>query len=495
MRVDQVELIVGHRANHLAIEALALILAPAHALVGRLHLLNRALALGDVAHHREQALLASDGGTLQIHLHPEAPARSILRQPLEQLGLALRRPMHPLQGPRECIGLLVGAQVADRQRPRFLGRVAIHLAHLAVDVQDPPGGGIVNQDGVIHGVEDGAVVDLRGAQPLLGLPTLGDIAGDGDHLAIEDGHQSGLKDSGPGFVRQGILHCRESVLARGALDSLQDVARGRRREDILHPSALELGRRQVQTGFVSRTVIENRPIGLQPEVEIRQRLEDGAQLRGSQLQPLFGLDPLGDIVREDDARGPSLIDDRVCEEIDVEGRAVLAPVPPDARHHLAGLVLALTLQERGRILRRPDLLHRHREELVARVAGLAEHRVVRGQERERFLVVDVHRIGILFEEGAVLVLPLAKRALHLALRRDLRQDRHHRTSVKAQRVALDQEIAALTPQLGVHFAWRQVAASGCGLPERWQQIGEHAALHFLGEGHAHDLGGVSRSRE
>ena len=130
------------------------------------------------------------------------------------------------------------------------------------------------------------------------------------------------------------------MLARGALDSLQDVARGRRREDILHPSALELGRRQVQTGFVSRTVIENRPIGLQPEVEIRQRLEDGAQLRGSQLQPLFGLDPLGDIVREDDARGPSLIDDRVCEEIDVES-AVLAPVPPDARHHLAGLVLAL----------------------------------------------------------------------------------------------------------------------------------------------------------
>jgi hypothetical protein len=119
-----------------------------------------ALPFGDIAHDGQQATMRSDGDALQIDLDPEEAAGSVLRQPLKQLRCPRDRLPHQLERMLLRVGRDTGAQVLHGEVQRLVSRVPVHVGHLPVDVEDGTGRRVMDEDGVVGGIENGAVVRL-----------------------------------------------------------------------------------------------------------------------------------------------------------------------------------------------------------------------------------------------------------------------------------------------------------------------------------------------
>ena len=109
------------------------------------------------------------------------------------------------------------------------------------------------------------------------------------------------------------------------------------------------------------------------------------------LEPVLEPEPVGDVVGEHERRLAAVVDDRPGRDLDVDDRAVLAPVVPGRGAVRARAVLGQAPEQRLHVLARADLRDRHREELVAGVAVVADRGVVDGEEAQRVGVVDPHR--------------------------------------------------------------------------------------------------------
>ena len=131
-------------------------------LLARAQRLHRALALGDLARHREDMRPAGDVDLLQRHLVPVQRPVVVAPAPLEA-----QRPAPGAhfadQAQRLLVGVreLVSAQVAHREAAQLLARVAERAAGLGVHVEDRAAVVVVDEDRVLGGLEDGAVVRLR----------------------------------------------------------------------------------------------------------------------------------------------------------------------------------------------------------------------------------------------------------------------------------------------------------------------------------------------
>ena len=109
-------------------------------------------------------------------------------------------------------------------------------------------------------------------------------------------------------------------------------------------------------------------------------------------EPALERDLLAHVVREHERRAASVELDPAGGDLDVEQPAVLGLVTPGAGAKRAEAVAAGdAAQQRRDVLGRPDVLDRHRQELLARPAVLADRRVVDGQEAQRVGLVDPHR--------------------------------------------------------------------------------------------------------
>jgi hypothetical protein len=105
-------------------------------------------------------------------------------------------------------------------------------------------------------------------------------------------------------------------------------------------------------------------------------------------------------------------------DLRVDQVAVLSAMLPDAQR-ADGLALAL-LRGRGDVLldglglfRRVNVTDRHREEFVAGIPTVTDGGVVDGEDGQRFLVVDPHRLRVVVEEQPILLLAASQRGLRL----------------------------------------------------------------------------------
>ena len=247
-----------------------------------------------------------------------------------------------------------------------------------------------------------------------------------------------------------------------------------------------------------------------------------------QREPLLEPQPLGHVVREHERRPAALHDHPAGGDLDVDHRAVLGLVTPHARHRRARpAAVAEVGEQRFDVLSWPDVLDRHAQELLARVAVVPDRGLVDGQEAQRLGVVDPHRERARLEQQPVALLGAGERADEagvldrvgdaaaqlggdvgvLAVERPAARrqgDRAQRAVARHQRHA-DVGLAACRHELrfaGAHDHGRAVRAVVLGRPppvgERGDALDRAVLLHHVdrapfGEA-AHEQGGEALQR-
>ena len=130
-------------------------------------------------------------------------------------------------------------------------------------------------------------------------------------------------------------------------------------------------------------------------------------LRQALLQP----QPVGHVMRQHERGAAPFEADPPGRDLDVDDGAVALAVAPRAGHRRAGAAAEPQAGEDGLdVLHRPDVLDRHAEELLPRVAVVADRRVIDGEELQRLGVVHPHRQRAGLEQHPVALLRALERA-------------------------------------------------------------------------------------
>ncbi len=400
----------------------ALAFGPGHGRLGAAQQLHRALAVFG------RAADADAGGQVE----PVAVAFDRLRQRGAHLarqvggarGIGVRRDRHELVAGEPG---QEGRAAQHRAQPlgdQAQGVIADHMAHgfvdgvevVDVDVEQRHHRALPLQQAGQRGLEDretrqagdGVVVGGEG-QLGLDLAAFGQVVLDADkmrHAALAIAHRRQEQvvpelaavlalvaedDVAVGLVAQGLAqHLQLRLLARRAL------------QEAAVPAHRLLGR---ITGhaFEGRIDVDDRQVrrdGVGDHHAVDARLDRTLQ----QLQALARLAFGGDVVGDHHPALAAVEHQIVGGDVGPDPAAVLALVPPDAG--IAGPV-APAGKELGQalaLLRRPDIEHRHGQQLVARIAVVGDGGVVGGDEAQRPAVVDPGGIGAETEQQLVAAL-------------------------------------------------------------------------------------------
>jgi hypothetical protein len=154
--------------------------------------------------------------------------------------------------------------------------------------------------------------------------------------------------------------------------------------------------------------------------------------RGQGAEPLLALaqrrlpdPPLRNVGGQHEARVAVVPGQAVREHVDGDQAPVLAPVPVLAGVEPLRARRGVPRDEDGPVLRGADVEHRHRGELVARVAVALHRRVVHREEGERPGVVHPHGEEAALEDHAVARLAVRQRALRADARGHVARDAEH----------------------------------------------------------------------
>src|SRR5208282_431687 len=144
---------------------------------GRLRLFPMAYVPDD----RDAPLLPGYLGEGETHLDAEKPSALVLRLPFE--GLRPRFPgfFQPIERLRTGIGGIAFAQYLDRHRKGLGSGIAVQFAHLPVDVEYLSASGVVDEDGVVEGVDYGMEVLFLLPERALDAPLPGHVVRDSDY--------------------------------------------------------------------------------------------------------------------------------------------------------------------------------------------------------------------------------------------------------------------------------------------------------------------------
>src|SRR5207245_4427120 len=112
----------------------------------------------------------------------------------------------------------------------------------------------------------------------------------------------------------------------------------------------------------------------------RRRLKQGRQRLVRLAQRGLRAPALRDVLGQHELGRPPVELERIRRDLHVDDDPVFLPVTPDADGAEAVPRLGDLAAEGGHVVRRADILDRHREELVPRVAVLADRRLVDGEE-------------------------------------------------------------------------------------------------------------------
>ena len=221
-----------------------------------------------------------------------------------------------------------------------------------------------------------------------------DVLDDPDRRAVVTAHAQLL-------IRQHFLflHHLQQALAVGQLE----VERLRRlREHLLARLVSEHPREGV-------VAIENAAVG-------RRAIDAGKIALDERAIALFIAPPLGDVLRDDEARAPSGGLEIERRALDVEHAPALIAMAENARPVLVAERLHVRKQRRH-VFRRANVGDLHLQKFAARPAVVRDRRIVHGHELQRLEVVDPHRQRIELEEHPVAMLARAQRRFRaLALR-------------------------------------------------------------------------------
>ncbi len=219
-----------------------------------------------------------------------------------------------------------------------------------------------------------------------------------------------------------------------------------------------------------------------PEDSLRDIVDHRFEHLVRALRLGFGIDLLGDVIGQHKDRRTAHVGQVMIRNVGADGRAVLAPVMPHARHdatlHWAAFAAREVRFEAADLAVRPDRANRHAEEFALRIAVLLRGGGVDREKTQRLAIEDVHRHRVGVEQAAKALVvaaqslgdpqPLACRALAGAERIDQeRTARQHRD---------DQEQHGVL-RLPVRLRQRRLQCMIFLLPQRCQR-GFHAAqLH------------------
>ncbi len=177
------------------------------------------------------------------------------------------------------------------------------------------------------------------------------------------------------------------------------------RGDELLALILELGGLQLELDVLTLQLILGRLqlVGALPHSLLKARIQ--------RLELRFGPPLRCDVVCEHQMRCPAVEAERVRHDLDVDQRPVLALVTPRPRY-IDPLGGALEIgRQRRYVLTRANVSDRQAKELCLRVAVLANRGIVDGNKRERFQVIDPHRMRVALKEHFVLLLRVSESPL------------------------------------------------------------------------------------
>ena len=115
----------------------------------------------------------------------------------------------------------------------------------------------------------------------------------------------------------------------------------------------------------------------------------------------FELEFFGDVVDQDEFRGPAIHGQVEGGDLDVDHGPVLGAVPPVGGRLVAGLAAGGHGAKARAVLGRADVVDGHAQELGPRIAVLVDGGVVDGKEAEGFAIEDPHRVRVRVEEQPV----------------------------------------------------------------------------------------------
>ena len=148
-------------------------------------------ALSDVARGHQHPVRAGDGGPPHVDLDPEEAARTVAGVPVEHLRpLRARRPQAS-ERLRLGVGRLARAAGGVVEQQHLCAVAPPQFAGPPVHVDDHPGGGVVDEDGVMDRVEDRGETLLARQQRRLRLPAA-DRAGRQLPPDLPDGGGNGI---------------------------------------------------------------------------------------------------------------------------------------------------------------------------------------------------------------------------------------------------------------------------------------------------------------
>src|SRR2546426_1061069 len=154
-------------------------------------------------------------------------------------------------------------------------------------------------------------------------------------------------------------------------------------------------------------------------LHLEQPARQGAQALLREFQGTLRAQPLGNVVDEDQARGAAAPAHQVADAFDIDRLAAPFHMAEHAAVYRPGFA-AQELAERVAILGTADVLHRHREEFLARVAVQADCRLVSREKTQGLGVEYPPRQRAALEQHAIAALlgidpvhqPLERRRKH-----------------------------------------------------------------------------------
>ena len=180
------------------------------------------------------------------------------------------------------------ADILDRHREELVPRVAVQADRRLVDSEEPQARGIEDPHRLRVRLEQGSVPLDGRLERLLGRPLVRDVADDHDDLLVQEWQDARLELLLPRGDVEGVFHRAEGP---GLEDPAHRLPEGRRdllRQDLEDLPAQERIRRHVEVREPAGVVAEDRPVGAEPEVQVRHRAEDRHRERGESARMELG---------------------------------------------------------------------------------------------------------------------------------------------------------------------------------------------------------------
>jgi hypothetical protein len=365
-----------------------------------LHLLLRVLPVGDVDDRPFEDVALEEGHVL------EHPQRRAVAAPQADLGVAERALIAQLL--HEAVAIVaVGVEVPGAGAEKLLARG---------EAEDARAGFVAVEDAAVDGgaVDAGEVaLEEDAIARLVGL-AVGDVAADALHadrfsVAMNEARAQLERDAPAVFGADVELVARGRALAAQLplhlFESVLDVLRHDETRDRQPHQLVSRVAGDPLAGDVHRRDAALEVVRVD---EVERVLEELAVDLLAALQLLERPFALGDVLGDDHPHAPRAGEELERRHFDVDDRAVFLRVPVLMRP--AALFELVHGREHHRhVLGGADVDDLHPQELLARIAVMADGGVVHGRELQRLEVVDPHRQRVHLEERAVAGLALSQR--------------------------------------------------------------------------------------